>query len=72
MTRNDLIARKELVRAEIGRVRRELARLQQLQARATGSAADQLARQAAALEARLADLMAEEHALRLQIDRSPR
>ncbi len=72
MTRAGLIARKELVQAEIARTRRELARLQQLQPRSTGSAAARLARQIEALEARLADLMAEEHTLRLEIDRSPR
>lgn len=67
MNRAGLIERKEAVRAEIARTRQELARAQQTQA---GPRPARSAHQIAELEARLEALMAEEHALRLQIDRS--
>jgi regulator of replication initiation timing len=57
MSRAELIERKEAVRAEIARIRQQLARARQT-------------RQIEALEARLAALMAEEHSLRLRIDRT--
>ncbi|OIO97051.1 MAG: hypothetical protein AUK03_03075 [Anaerolineae bacterium CG2_30_64_16] len=61
MNRADLIERKEAVRAEIAAIGRQLARVQQH---------PQLVGQIAALEARRQALMAEEHDLRLQIDRA--
>ena len=70
MNRAGLIERKEAVRAEIARTRQALARAQQDQAGAPGPRPPRAARQIAELEARLEALMAEEHALRLQIDRS--
>lgn len=60
MHRDQLIARKQEVIAQIQRIRRQLGREQ-----AAG-------RPCAHLEARLDALMAEEYHLRLAIDRSPR
>jgi len=62
MNRADLIERKEAVRAEIAAIGRQLSRARQQH--------PQLVGQIAALEARRQALMAEEHDLRLQIDRA--
>jgi hypothetical protein len=70
MNRAGLIERKEAVRAEIARLLQQLARAQQTHAAAPGQPLTRSARQIAELEARLEALMAEEHALRIQIDRS--
>lgn len=70
MNRAGLIERKDAVRAEIARIRQQLARAQQAQAGAADQRPSRVARQIEELEARLDALMAEEHTLRLQIDRS--
>jgi hypothetical protein len=70
MNRAALIERKEAVRAEIARTRQALGRAQQIQAGPPGPRPAWAVRQIAELEARLDALMAEEHALRLLIDRS--
>jgi len=69
-SRDDLIERKEAVRAEIAQVRRELARARQAEAAAPERDRRKHARRIKELEARLDALMAEEHSLRLQIDRT--
>jgi hypothetical protein len=63
MSRSQLIERKHQVIAQIQRARRELERLR-LQADRRSQ------RRAQELEAQLAALMAEEHRLRIEIDRS--
>jgi len=68
MNRVGLIERKEAVRAEIARTRQVLARAQHARAATTDQPHTRLAREIAALEARLDALMAEEHALRIEID----
>lgn len=70
MNRAGLIERKEAVRAEITGARQALARAQPAQSDAAGPRPPRAAHQIAELEARLEALMAEEHALRLQIERS--
>ncbi|MCU0500318.1 MAG: hypothetical protein MUC51_00885 [Anaerolineae bacterium] len=70
MRRGDLIERKEAVRAEIAQTRRGLARARQAEASATERDRRKHARRVEELEARLEILMAEEHSLRLQIDRA--
>jgi hypothetical protein len=70
VNRARLIERKEAVRAEIARLRQQSARAQQTHTAATGQLLTRSARHIAELEARIEALMAEEHALRLQIDRS--
>ena len=69
-SRNDLIERKEAVRAEIAQVRRKLARARQAETAAPERDRRKPARLIEELEARLEALMAEEHSLRLQIDRA--
>ena len=63
MNRNQLIDRKHAVIAQIQRTRRELERVR-LQPDSRSQ------RRSQALEAQLAELMAEEHRLRIEIDRS--
>ncbi len=70
MNRAGLIERKEAIRAESARIRQQLARAQQTQPGAAGQRPPRVTRQIEELEARLDALMAEEHTLRLQIDRS--
>lgn len=62
LTRAELIDQKQAVIADIAQARRELARLHLI---------PEGKRHRAALEARLNTLMAEEHRLRLAIDRAP-
>jgi len=70
LSRDDLIERKEAVRAEIAQTRRELARARQAEAGAPERDRRKHARRVEELEARLEILMAEEHGLRLKIDRA--
>ena len=63
MKRSQLIERKHLVIAQLQRTRRELERV-----RLQGDRSNQ--RRAQELEAQLAQLMAEEHRLRIEIDRT--
>ncbi len=63
MSRSQLIERKQQVIAEIQRARRELERVRM-------QPDPRSQRRAQELEAQLAGLMAEEHRLRLEIDRS--
>ena len=72
MSRDDLIARKEAVRAEIARARRTLERVRGEAEGASGLRGRFLAQRAAQLESQLDALMAEEYRLRLGIDRSER
>lgn len=62
LTRAELIDRKQAVIADISQARRELARLQPT---------SEAQRRRAELDAWLNALMAEEHRLRLAIDRAP-
>lgn len=70
MNREHLIERKESVRNEIARMRSQLARIRAAEVTAVGGECHRTAHQIQELEARLDALMAEEHSLRLQIDRS--
>lgn len=63
MNRSQLIDRKHAVIAQIQRTRRELERVRLQQDRRSQHSAQQL-------EAQLAQLMAEEHRLRIEIDRT--
>ncbi|HNS01011.1 MAG TPA: hypothetical protein PKM78_01360 [Anaerolineae bacterium] len=63
MSRSHLIERKHQVIAQLQRARRQLEHVQ-------GLSDPRSQRRAQELEALLAELMAEEHRLRLQIDRS--
>jgi hypothetical protein len=69
VNREELINRKEAVRAEIAQVRHELARATREQP-GSARAVHNAGRRAADLEARLQALAAEEHRLRLLIDRT--
>ena len=69
-SRGDLIERKEAVRAEIAQVRRELSRARQAEAAVPERDRRTHARRIEELEARIEALMAEEHSLRLRIDRA--
>ena len=70
LSRDDLIERKEAVRAEIAQVRRDLARARPAEATASERDRSKHARRIEELETRLEALMAEEYSLRLQIDRA--
>jgi len=70
LSRDDLIERKEAVHAEIAQTRRELARTRLAEAAASEREQRKLVRRIEELEARLEVLMAEEHSLRLKIDRT--
>jgi hypothetical protein len=70
LSRDELIERKEAVRAEIAQARRELARVRQSEAAATERDRRKHARRIEELEVRLDTLLAEEHSLRLKIDRT--
>lgn len=63
MNRSQLIDRKHAVIAQIQRTRRELERVRLQRDRRSQHSAQQL-------EAQLAQLMAEEHRLRIEIDRT--
>lgn len=63
MNRSQLIERKHEVIAHLQRTRREFERVR-------GQADSRSQRRARELEAQLAQLMAEEHRLRIEIDRS--
>ena len=68
MDRSDLIARKQEVRRQIERVNRQLDTENNAERAAADPRRDR--RQIAQLEQQLQTLMAEEYALRLEIDRS--
>jgi septal ring factor EnvC (AmiA/AmiB activator) len=70
LNRDDLVERKEAVRAEIAQTRRELARARQAETAALERDRRKHVRRIEELEARLVVLMAEEHSLRLKIDRT--
>jgi uncharacterized protein (DUF3084 family) len=70
VNREHLIERKESVRNEIARVRSQLARIRAAEITAVGGERHRTSHQIQELEARLDALVAEEHSLRLQIDRS--
>jgi predicted nuclease with TOPRIM domain len=70
LSRDELIERKEAVRAEIAQARRELARVRQSEAAATERDRRMHAHRVEELEARIDALLAEEHSLRLKIDRT--
>lgn len=72
MNRDELIAAKGAVRAEIAQVVRRLEQARSALAGATGLRRRFLAGRVARLEAQLEMLVAEEGRLRLAIDRSPR
>ena len=70
MSREDLIARKETIRAELTRVRRELEQTRTVVETAAGLHRRYLQRRVAQLEARSDALMSEEYRLRQLIDQS--
>jgi hypothetical protein len=69
-SRDELIERKEAMRAEMAQTRRELARVRQSEVAATERDRRKHTRRIEELEARLDGLLAEEHSLRLKIDRT--
>jgi hypothetical protein len=70
MSRGDLIARKESIRAELARTRRELEHARTALETASGLRRRSLEGRIAQLKARAETLTAEEYRLRLLIDQS--
>jgi hypothetical protein len=70
LSRDELIERKEAVLAEIAQARRELARVHQSESTATERDRRKHTLRIEELEVRLDALLAEEHSLRLKIDRT--
>ncbi len=68
--RDDLIAAKEAVKAELARAQRALERARAALATASGLRRSVLSGRVRQLESRAEHLMAQEHDLRLAIDRS--
>jgi hypothetical protein len=70
VTREELIARKEAVRAELARTRRELEHMRTIAETSSGLRRRYLQRRLAQLETRTDALMSEEYRLRQLIDQS--